>query len=151
MSIDFWHSTNDNICVNPTKTIRRISPQITSMKSGTEIGFGHNSSDGIPPRNIRILGLLDRNIPDFTSTSTIWHGSEKSQNENLGNNRILKNSEGENNFEVEKVGRKHSVILNHVSLNNIKVKPNHSNSVYSNHVDSNNDSDGVHTLNWLFS
>ena len=42
MSIEFGHKMNDGICVNLSRTIRIISPHITSMKSVTGIVFGHN-------------------------------------------------------------------------------------------------------------
>ena len=85
-----------------------------------------------------------------------WHGEAKSKSENTGGNSIFKNSERGNNFEVEKVGRKNSVILNHVDSNHTN-----SNHVNSNHYESNqlvpsdlttlNDSDDVRELNKLLS
>ena len=49
ISIDFGRNTDVSICANPSRTIGSISPQITIMKSGTVIGFGCNSGDGMPP------------------------------------------------------------------------------------------------------
>ena len=65
ISIDFGRNNNDGIGVNPSRTIGSISPQITSMKSGTErgrIGFRWNIYDGIPPRNTGSSVLFDRGI-----------------------------------------------------------------------------------------
>ena len=52
ININLGRKMNVGIRVNPSRTIKSIIPQITSMKSGTGIGFGKNSSDGIPSRNI---------------------------------------------------------------------------------------------------
>ena len=57
-----------------------------------------------------------------------WHGVEKSESENLGGNNIFENAERKNNFEVEKVGRKNSVIWNHNYSNLIQIDTNHANS-----------------------
>ena len=56
----------------------------------------------------------------------------KNESENTGGDRIFKNFGSENNFEVEKVGRKKSVILNRVNSNNINTDPNHINSNQAN-------------------
>ena len=71
---------------------------------------------------------------------------------------FFENTELENNFEVEKVGRKNSIILNHIGLNNIN---NNSIHVDYNHADWNqliptnlikiNDSADVRALNQLLS
>ena len=45
--------------------------------------------------------------------------------ENLRENNIFENDEHENNFEVEKVGRKNSVIWNHKHSDSVHVYPNH--------------------------
>ena len=60
MGIDFRWNENYGIGVNPSRNIGSISPQITSMKSGTRIGFGRNSGDGTPPGNIGSFGLFNR-------------------------------------------------------------------------------------------
>ena len=49
----------------------------------------------------------------------VWHGVATSEIENPACNIISKNSKFGNNFEVEKVGRKKSIILNHVDSNHI--------------------------------
>ena len=52
MSIDFGRNMHDDIYVNPPIIIGIIRLHITSLKSGTGIGFGRNIGDGIPPINI---------------------------------------------------------------------------------------------------
>ena len=63
--------------------------------------------------------ISDRNAP--------WHGASKSESENLGGNNGFENAERKNNFEVEKVGRKNSVILNHIDFNHINTNSDNSN------------------------
>ena len=78
------------------------------MKSGNEmqkIGFGRNSGDGIPPKQIGSFNPFDRGTSDFPDRSVLWHGAAKSEGENPGGERIFKNA-GCENFEVEKFGRK---------------------------------------------
>ena len=84
------------IRVIPSRTIRSIIPQITSMKSGTVIEFGKNSSDGIPPRNIGSFNLSDRGTSHFFYRSASWHG--EARNEKYEGNIIFKNAGRENNF-----------------------------------------------------
>ena len=135
MIIDFRRNTDDIIGVNPPKTTRSIIPQINGMKSGTGIGFGRNSGDGIPPINIRSFGLFDRGTWYFSDISVLWHGSVKSESEKPGSNRIFENAERENNSEVEKVGCKNSVILNNVDSIDINTDLNHLNQVDLNNDD----------------
>ena len=65
-----------------------------------------------------------------------WHNENEIENlvENIRSNNISKNTECKSNFEVEKVGQKHSVNWNHTDLiinwnkkysNPIHVDPNH--------------------------
>ena len=117
--IHFVRNMNDGIGVNPSRTIRSISSYITIMKSVDGIGFGCNSGDGIPTRNIVIFGLFNRVMLNFFNRSMLWHGSSKTESENPGENSIFKNAERENNFEVEKLGET-SVLFNHTDSNNIK-------------------------------
>ena len=51
---------------------------------------------------------FSRRMLDLTYKGSPWHGAAKS--ENLGVNKSFENSERKNNFEVEKFGRKSSVI-----------------------------------------
>ena len=71
-------------------------------------------------------------MSDLAYRSVLYHGAAKSEIENPGSNIIFKNAERKNNFEVEKVGRKNSVILNCVNSNNINTDPNHINSNQAN-------------------
>ena len=64
----------------------------------------------------------------------MWHGASKSESENSGGNNGFKNADCKNNYEVEKVGRKNSVILNHVDFNHINTNSNNSNHADSNHA-----------------
>ena len=66
--------------------------------------------------------------------SMSWHGTGKGINKNPGDNRIFENTEQENNFEVEIVGRNAFVILNHVNLSHISTNSNHSNNFGSNNA-----------------
>ena len=110
---------NDGIHVNTLRTIRSISPHITSLKSGTGIGFCRNSGDGIPPRNIGSSGFFNRGTSYFSNRRTLWHGAEKIVSENSGGNIIFKNDRRENSFEVEKIGHRKSVILNYTNSNHV--------------------------------
>ena len=57
-----------------------------------------------------------------------WHGTAKSESENLLGNIVFKFFERINNVEVEKVGRKYSVIWNHKYFNLIHVDLNNARS-----------------------
>ena len=158
MSIYFGWNFNYVIRVKPSKTFGNISPHITNLTSGTGIRFGHNSGDVIPPWNIGNFGLMDRGTYYFPNSIMPWHGAAKIESENPGGDRIFENTERENNFEVEKVGRKNSGILNHVGSILINTISNH---IDSNHNNSNqltrtnsikiNDSVDVCVLNQLLS
>ena len=124
MSIHFGWNMNDGISVNPSRTIGIVSPQITVLKSGTGIGFGYNSSGGILPRNIGVLILFNIGALDFSNRITSSHGTTKSESENPGGNSIFKNTGRENNFEVERVGRKNYEIFNHTNSNHINTNSN---------------------------
>ena len=100
-----------------SRTIGSRSPHITSLNSGTEmriIGICQNSDDCVPTRNIRSFYLFEGGISYFSNRSRSWHGAAQNESENPEGDSIFKNTRRENNFEVEKVGRKSSVILNHV-------------------------------------
>ena len=75
-------------------------------------------------RNFKIFNSVIRML-DISYRSFSWNGAAKRKSENLGGNNIFENAERENNFEVEKVRRKNSIIPNHkysdlihVNLNN---------------------------------
>ena len=150
MIIEFRHNTNTGIHVNPSRTTRSIHPQINSLKSGTGIGFGRNICDRIPERQIGIFVLFDREMSDFSNSSASWHGTEKIEIENPGDNSIFENAEREVFNKVEKLGKKY-IILKHIDSNHINANSNHSNHVNSNQSDSNNDSTNVYALNQLLS
>ena len=95
-----------------------------------------------------------RGMLDLVYKGSPWHGAAKS--ENLGGNKIFENAECENNFKVEKVGPKHSVIFNHKDSNWIHVDPNHttpnqpipSNSTNNGSI---NDLDDISAIEKIFS
>ena len=62
------------------------------------------------------------------------HGAAKSESENPGYNIIFEIAERENNFEVEKDGRKDSVILNHANSNRINTNLDYLNYSNSNQL-----------------
>ena len=116
-SLDFGWNMNYGINVNPSRTIRRIRPHIITVNSGNKmrrIGFEWNSSDVIPPRNIGSFEHFNRRTSDFFSRSALCHGTAKIETEKPGGGIIFKNAGRKNNFEVERVGCKYSVILNNV-------------------------------------
>ena len=65
-------------------------------------------------------------MSDIVYRSLAWHGVAKSEIENLGGNNIFEKSERKNNFEVDKVVSKNSVIYNHKDSISVHVDPNHS-------------------------
>ena len=91
--IDFQRNTINGMHMKPSRTISRITPNITSLERGTGIrrkcGAGRNSSDRIPPRNIGRSGLFDRGTSDLSNRSASWHGALKSESENSGDNSIF--------------------------------------------------------------
>ena len=106
MNIDFGHSPNDSIYVNPSITILSISPLINSLKSGSGIEFRRNRGDGIPARNIRSFSLFGRWTSGFSKRNGAGCGTTKSESENLGDNIIFENTEREEFIEVENLGSK---------------------------------------------
>ena len=109
MSIYFRWNMNDGIYVNQSRSIRSISLRINSLKSGTEmrkIGFGMNSGDGTPPRNIKSFELFDRGTFDFFNSRASWNGTDKIEIKNPEGNSIFKISGRKNNYKVEKLGTK---------------------------------------------
>ena len=127
--------------MNPSRTIGSIRPHITRTSRGSFYIFES------------IRGKLD-----LANRSASWHGKAKSESENPKGNIIFKTAGRKNNSEVEKVGRKNSIILNHVDMNNIKTDLNH---VNLNHANLNkliptnpttiNDSADFHALNKILS
>ena len=85
-----------------------------------------------------------------------WYGAAKIEIENLVGNNIFENAEHKNNFEVEKVGRKNSVIWNYKSSHSIQVDPNHTESNkpipdYSKNIGSINDLSNIHAIEKILS
>ena len=75
--------------------------------------------------NCNIFDLV-RKTSDISYRGSLWHGTMRSESENLvknyiGNN-IFKNAERENNFEVEKLGAKNSENWNHTDSILIGIK-----------------------------
>ena len=123
-----------------------------SLQSHTEVqsgGFGNINNDGIginPPRTsggiIPQVGDFNifkpiRGTSDFTKIRVQWHGAAISEIENPGGDVIFKNSGRDNNFEIEKFGRKNYEILNRVNSNHTNIDLNHANqnNFGSNHTD----------------
>ena len=102
------------------------------MKNSNVIVFGHNSGDGIPQTNIGSFNLFDIWMSDLSHRSSSWNYTEKSESENLEGDSVFKYAGCENNFEVEKVGRRICLVLNHADSNHISTGLNH---VDSNHAD----------------
>ena len=76
--------------------------------------------------NCNIFKLVRRTL-DLVYRGSQWHDTAKSESENLGGNKIFRNAERENNFKVEKVGHKSSVVWNHKYSESIHIYPNHTN------------------------
>ena len=89
-------------------------------------------------------GPIETNIPDTNSASNfdvfdyvrrtlylayriVVECRRKSESKNFGGNNTFKNAKCENNFEVETVERKNSVIWNHKSSDSIYVDTNRTN------------------------
>ena len=117
ISVDFGRNANENISMNPSRATRSPCSQITRTR------------------------LSNCNIFDSVSRGLTWHGTIKSECENkvenLRGDNIFKNSERENNSEVEKLGTKFCKLESHrLSIINwnkkyydlINVDPNHTNS-----------------------
>ena len=89
----------------------------------------------------------------FSDRSASRNCAKKSESKNPGNKRIFEDADSKNNFEVEKVGHKNAMILNHADLNHITTDSNHIN--YNQLITSSfttiNDSSDVHALNQVFS
>ena len=85
MSFDFGQNTKNGMPMNPLRTIGSITAYITSLESGTGIGQNrgakHNSSDGIPPRNIKSIGLFNIGTSDIYNIRLAWHGALKGESE----------------------------------------------------------------------
>ena len=82
-------------------------------------------------KNCDVFDLV-RNTSDISYRVLTWHGTMKIKSENtvkkLRDNNIFKNDERKNIFEVEKVGRKNSVIWDHKDSDSIHANPDHTNS-----------------------
>ena len=103
MSVDFGRNTDDNIVMNPSRSMEIPQPQIT--------------------RTI----LINYNIFDSVSRGLPWHYTMKIKFENLVENlrgkKNFKNAEGENNSEVETFGHKKYVNWDHTdSVLNLNIK-----------------------------
>ena len=95
----------------------------------------------------------------FSDRSASRNCAKKSESKNPGNKRIFEDADSKNNFEVEKVGHKNAMILNHADLNHINNDSNNSDQVDSNYADvkeliptdskTTNDSYDIHALNQL--
>ena len=101
------------------------------LDSGTDVrsrGSGKNIDNhaGVNPQGPIVARIPETNIAsnynifdsiirssNLTYRGLSWNGSEKRESENLGGKKIFQNAESKNNFEVEKVERKSSVIWNH--------------------------------------
>ena len=110
------------------------------MDSGTDVSIsGHNIDKytGMNPQgpilatisgfnsaiNCNIFNSVRRTFYlDYRGLT--WYGAAKIEIENLVGNNIFENAEHKNNFEVEKVGRKNSVIWNHKYSHLIHFDPN---------------------------
>ena len=80
--VDFRRSADDKIGMNLLITIGRPFPNITSTR------------------------LSNCYIRDLVRSISPWHGTIKSESENLRRNTNFKNAELKNNFQVEKLGAK---------------------------------------------
>ena len=74
--------------------------------------------------NFDISNLVSR-TSDLSYRALPWHGTMESESSNLRGNGSFKNDEHENNFKIEKVRRKKSVIWNHKDSDLIHVDTNH--------------------------
>ena len=110
MSIDLRRNTNNGIPMNPSRTVWSITPQISSLESGAELGqnsdAGRNSGGIITPINIRSFSLFDKGTLYLSNRSASCYVTAKYESENFGDNNIFENSESENIFEVKKLGAK---------------------------------------------
>ena len=73
----------------------------------------------------------------LSNRSASWHDAAKIESENPGYNSIFENADCENSFEVENIGCKNPIILNHDDSNHINTNLNHSNYVESKLTDFN--------------
>ena len=117
---------------------------IGSLDSGTDVPISRRNIDNLT--GMKPQGHIGNMIPESNSASKCeifkstrrtsdisyrvfpYHGPEKSEIKILGGNKTFKNADHENNFEVEKVDRKNSIILNHKYSDSIHVDPNHTDS-----------------------
>ena len=97
--------------MNPSRTTRVPHPHITNTRQGI----------------CKIFNLVKRTL-DLALRGSPWHGKAKSVSENLGGNKIFENDERKNNFEVERVWCKNSVMWNQKYSNSIHIDPNKPNS-----------------------
>ena len=117
---------------------------LRSLDSGTDVPRSRRNIDNLT--GMKTQGHIGNMIPESNSASKCeifkstrrtydisyrvfpYHGPEKSEIKILGGNKTFKNADHENNFEVEKVDRKNSIILNHKYSDSIHVDPNHTDS-----------------------
>ena len=93
MSIYFVENINEDISMNPPRTIGSISKQITSLKSSTKIRrirFRRNNNNSIPPRNIGSFNPFNRGMLIFFDKNASWHSTKKSEIENPKGESIKK-------------------------------------------------------------
>ena len=83
-----------NTTIYLSRNIGSITPHITSLEIGHGIGWNisvrQNSSDEIPPRNIRSFGLFNRGTSYFSNKSALCYVPEKSESKNPGEKIISK-------------------------------------------------------------
>ena len=109
MIFDFRGDRDDEIGMNPSRTIGSPHPQINTTRQ----------------ESCNIFALVIR-TPDLNYRGSPWHGIVNS--ENLGGNFSFENAKHENNSEVNKVGRKSFVIWNHKYSDSIHMDLNHTDS-----------------------
>ena len=111
MSVDFRQNVDDKIGMNPSRTIGIPRPQINRTRLN----------------NFDIFDLFI-SPSDLSYRLFEWHGTMKSESENLTGNKIFENVERGNNSKVEKVGHKNSVIWNLKDSGLIRLDTSHTNS-----------------------
>ena len=116
---------------------------LSSLKSGTDVWIGVSGKNIYNRTGLNPKGPIGTIIPDTNIVSnydifnsiirvldisyriSLWHGTEKNYSETLEAETFFENTERKNNFQVEKVGRKNSVIWNHKDSDLIHIDPSH--------------------------
>ena len=95
-SVDFRRNVDEKIAMNPSRSTGSPRPQVTRTR------------------------MRNCNIFDLVSRVSTWNGTMKNDTgnlvKNLRDNKIFKNSEHKDNFNVEKLGHKNSINWNHTDL-----------------------------------